>query len=726
MAYSSQHRCMKSIIRDIVIALCILTPQYGSAASEQVPVNGVAVAETSKLPLLQYLGGTYIPWSKITPELIRAQLPLVKADIQIRVDSIAAVPPDEATWENTFQAYDEVWTDLIGVYTCIHFLHYMQGTPEWKTLTEEILPEYTAWNTQIHQHAGLWNVLKTAAASEWMKRQSPVRRNAAEKLCSFFVLDGAELPQPQQEAVCRIRKEINALRIKYEQNVKESSDKCELHITENYQELADLPTVLLMKGRQVAMEEGRPGFLFTLRHHLLKELMYHSESESIRRRAWEAESKVGNMPGMDNTEIMLQIGALRSELAELHGFDNHADMNAHYRMMGTGRAALNFTDEIMQRLLPIMKEMHATLLQIYNERTGKNVTAVPIWDAIYAYSYLPDEYRNGELIGRCEYFDVETILQGALRIYRDLCGIDFRERKTSAGDSLDTVDVWHADVRCWDVYDVETNEFLGVLYADLYQRDDKRTGDVILTLQVPRRNDETGERQPCINVLSLNLDKDERYMTVEEVRSLFHEIGHAVHGMLGCGALSIQGVSFVESDFMELPSTLSSYLLMDPQIFKTIARHPETNDEFPDSMLSAISPCTFFSLENLMFQLRVAKVDLEFNLYYKEKFVGKNLDEVTHAICSPWELPQEGMPPSFLRRVPHLLNGNYIGGYYSYIWAEVMAADIYKKIKNEGVTNPSVWKEYRRNILEKGATEPAIQLYRNYMGREPDLDAFIR
>ena len=666
---------------------------------------------------------SYLSWSTLTPSSVREAFPGKIAECERRIDAIARLTPEQMSWENTFQAYTEI-TDYINRQCGVLLLFgYSHVSDEWRELYDELMPKWMEYWVGIHQHAGLWKVLKVAEASDWLKQEDPMRQLEAEKICDYFKQNGVDIAPQHQERARSIAKEIKILSGKLTENLQLSEKQCFLHVPLSKRNLLQgISKDVLERARQAALESGQDGYVFTWSQGTLYDVIRNCQSAELRKSAWEAQYSMGKTPGCDNRDLWIQMGALRQELAELYGFDTYADMFAHRSMMGTGAAALDFVDDVMQGIKPPSDALYQLLLSLRNRYENTGVRKLPLWDYNY-YNNLCLCFMHGdEGMDDAIYFSFENALQGAFKVYEELCGIEFRERPTAVGAAAGdvAVDVWLPEIRCWELYDVESGKYLGIVYGDFYSRPGKKYGAWVQPLRLLWPSQKSDTRPPYESVMCLNFSKEYDGLSINGLRIIFHELGHVVYHALA------RGCEYVDTDFHELPSILSEKLLTDPEILKTMLDYRMEDEEYIDWHLEKFVRFNQDRLYNLLFTLYVSKIDLELHLNYDKQFKGRDFRETTQRILSSWYSPLEGsFMPSLLHNLMHCTEENYAAGYYSYIWSQVMAEDVYRKFKKEGITNPEVWAEYRRCILEAGCTEPAIQSYRKFMGRDPQPDALL-
>ena len=418
------------------------------------------------------------------------------------------------------------------------------------------------------------------------------------------------------------------------------------------------------------------------------------------------------------------------ERAEMMGFQSDAEMITARRMVESGDKALACIDGMMQELKPTFEQENQEFLAYISQQKGEKVTAVNPWDQrFYAKQLSKQRYDfDGELLR--PYFEDSYVRQGMFDIFSQLYQIDIRELPSSyVGEGAQASDkslpeVWHPDVKLYGIFDKQTKKHLGSFYMDNFAREGKRAGAWVMPLDYGT----PGTDEPHIAALVCNFpaptaDKPS-LLDHRDVETIFHELGHMLHCMLSkVGVKSHSGTS-VAWDFVELPSQMNEYWTWEPQGMAKLAKHYKTGEAVPAELVEKMRNArSFMPASDHMRQLCVAKLDLEMHLYYAKHIEGKDIDTATEALLAPWRLPSTVPTNALMRSLSHCISGGYGAGYYSYKWAEVLAADAFSRFEKEGLFNPEVGAAFRAAILSKGDSKPAAELFRNFMGRDPNPQA---
>lgn len=715
-----------AIIMMLALAPCVQVPLN---AQEVAPV--AVSAEARPYSRMQ----EYPNWGEMTADALREEAQQTIAEMEEGLRKVQSISPEETTWENTFLAYSNAIAQVEYLVNAMGVLMAVQDDVALKTAAEEVMTELRAAYAQAHTDAALWGIISQAAASEWAQKLSAEQRFAMQKIRNEFLSCGAALTPHKRARVLQIEQEIGALQFRFNENLQKSSAHCYVLIEEDFDRLRAMPAYMMEVARESAQQRGirHEAYEFSLQNRTLVELQRYCEDEEIRKQAWQAEQLYGNTPEYDNAAVIMRCLELRHELAGLFGYACYADYAAQKRMMPDGAAALAFVDDMMTRVQPAFRRECAEMLRIYNAQTGKNVDALPPWDVVYAVNLLRQAQTPHVQYDISSYLMVDGVLHGALALYSDLLGLEFLPLETQYVPdghvgSPGAVPVWHPDVLCYEVRDRLSGETLGAFYLDLYARKDKRRGAWMAPI---RQAEPTTAGHPRsvrhLHAVILNLMPGGKLMSLAGVEGLFHELGHVMHAMLGRGVVREQGFMGVEQDFVELPSQMSEYWARHPEVLARFARHYKTGKPYPREELGHLchrkSPVAAIEI---MVQLRVARVDLEMNLHYAEKFRGKSFDAASHTVIAAWDVPQIAGKVSPMRTVLHCMYPLYGAGYYAYIWSDVMAADAFEQFERSGVLNPATGAAYRRTLLQPGSSAPAAELFRNFTGHAPDPEAYLR
>lgn len=678
-------------------------------------------------------------WSKFTPEQITGDIRHCLALARARMNEICRVRPENATWENTFGAFESMDHELDTALRTFHHLTSTMDSPEMRRTEEKLMPEITEFNASIYTHAPLWEVIRAAAARPWVKTLSPEKQRYVQLVMEAFRDQGAELDAAGKARKMQIDKELAALEMEFDKNIMDSTNAWQLVITDKSQ-LAGLSEDWLAKAAEAARKKGfgtaeNPQWLVTLQSASVLEVLRNCDVEATRKACWEGRNSIANTPEHDNAPIVGRVMELRTELAALLGFATYADMMNARRMSGSAANALNFVDGVMEKLQPTFRKECEALLAYASAKCGRQLSEIPAWDLEYYRTACTNESNDLDPDELRPYFRFEKVTRGIFDLFERLYGIRIEQRPACVckpGEELPEgmAEVWHPDVQLFKVTDAESGAHLGSFYIDPFPRDSKQSGAWMLALHYGLQDPQTGTHAPhlstlCANVHGPSADKP-ALLSQQEVTVLFHEMGHMMHCMLGNTELRSHCGTNVTRDFVEMPSQLAENWAWTPEGLAFYGYHYQTGEFMPEVLREKLfkSRFTLPSLESIR-QLSIAKLDLEMHSHYDSKFRGRNLDEATRSLLDPWCIPGSTAAPSMMRRLKHCISGGYTAGYYAYQWAEVLCADGFTRFRKEGVTNPATGAAFRETILSKGNSKAPQQLFRDFMGRDPNPDALL-
>ena len=682
----------------------------------------------------------YPAWSQMTAEqgLADTRAGLQKA--RERIAAICRIQPHEATFENTFLALNLAADELSRTQGYMHHLAAVMDNEELRAAQEELIPELTAFDAEITANPQLWAVIKSAAAQPWVKELTPAQQRFVQQTVDGFVDGGADLPADKKARKAEIEQELSQLTHKFAKNVLDSTNAWKLLIIDKTQ-LAGMSEDWMNKARAEAEERGfgseeNPCWMVTLDYESVGTLLRDCDVESTRKMCWEGQCTVGAVGEWDNEPIVARVMELRRELAELLGFKSYADLTTHRRMVGGGENAMNFIDGMAEKILPAFRAEVQQVFDFISEKEGRYVTFIDPWDRRYYLKKMSEQMYNFDSEELRPYHKADNVINGMFAIYSHLLGVDFSELPAiclQKGEPCPEgyVEVWLPEVKVFKVTDRKTGAHLGSFYVDLFPRASKRAGAWVMPLRYGAAGKDGAPHEPHLAALVGNLstpteDKPALFSHYD-VETLFHEFGHMMHAMLGDTELQAHCGTSVAWDFVELPSQLFENWTWYPEGIAQYAFHYETGEPMPAELVEKLQRSRYFlpAMET-MGQLCLGKLDMEMHVNYNEKFKGKPLDLASAQLLDPWTIPCSRTAPSIMRHLTHCINGGYSAGYYSYKWAEVLSADAFTRFKKEGLLNAATGADLREAVLSKGDSKPAGEVYRDFMGRDPNPDALLQ
>ena len=641
-------------------------------------------------------------WSRLRPEQVEPDLREALRRARAAIDAFKALPPARLTYDEVLLGFERATRELSRAWGLVTHLDAVMNSEPLRKAHNALLPEVTAFFTSLTLDPQVWSVIRDYSRTPEAAALTGVRRRFLEETVADFVENGADLPPERKERLAAINAELAARTQKYSENVLDSTNAWDLFVTDASR-LRGLPESSLASARQSATAKGRPeAWRFTLHAPSVFPVLEYAEDDALRRECWEALGQVGLKSPWDNTALVGEILALRHEKARLLGKQHFADFTTARRMAGSGARALAFIEDLGRRVRPRFRQETEELEAFRAARTGETKRHLHPWEFALWSERMRKERHGFDDEALRPWFPVDGVIAGMFRLFGDLFGIQVAGRDTVHVDPVTgqstviraaeprieaaPVPVWHPEVRFYEVRDGARH--LGSFYTDWFPRESKRGGAWMNFLRTggPRPD---GSFAPHLGLMCGNFTPPvgggQALLTHDEVTTVFHEFGHLLHHVLSeVEVESLSGVR-VAWDFVELPSQI---------------------------------------LENWCWEREALDLDLHLRA---EELKGRDLDDHWNNDFAEWQAPTTRRLPAMARRFNHLFSDatGYAAGYYSYKWAEALEADAFTRFLKEGVLNPRTGRELRTRILAKGNSEPAAQLFRDFVGRDLDPEALL-
>ena len=672
-----------------------------------------SVAQSSN-PLLNV--GFRIPFDQIRPEHAGPAVDELLVAARERVETLAR--SGERDFENFMHDLDTLTEQLSTVGTIVHHLNSVMSSDEWKAAVEAIIPKTTQFYTELSLHPGLWAALKAFGETDAARSLDPVRARHLKLTTDEFRRGGADLPGDQKARLLEVNTKLAQTTNQFGKNVLDATAAYELYVPT--ERLKGVPQRVVDATRQAAEEKGKGGHRLTLHAPTLQPLLTYADDRELRRELWEAQAMLGQEPERDNRPLIRDILKLRREQAEILGFRNFADYVLEDRMAKSGDTALKFERDLETKTRPAFERENAELETYYREKAGADAPALAPWDIAYwAEKQRQDKYDFDEEALR-PYFEMESVLSGLFEICRRVFGITVTEAQAPG---------WHPEVKFYDIHD-EAGQHVASFYTDWFPRDTKRGGawmNAFIT-----GGPKEGGVDPHLGLMCGNMTPPSgdtpSLLSIREVETVFHEFGHLLHHALSrVPVKSLSGTS-VPWDFVELPSQIMENWVMEREALDLFARHYQTGETLPEDLFQKLVAAQNYRAAN--FAMRQYSFGLTDLTLHVELDPGGEQDPVNvarevMARFYPTELPGNyAQVASF----GHLFSSpvGYGAGYYSYKWAEVLDADAFSRFRDEGIFNRETGRAFVDTILSRGNSDDPAQLYRDFMGRDPDADALLR
>jgi oligopeptidase A len=669
----------------------------------------------------------HVRWADLRPELVEPAIDAALARAEASLCAIEAAP-GEPTFEDSFLALDEATDALNRAWGRVSHLQAVADTPELREAHNRALPRVAAFGAAIPLRQALWRRLCAFAQSNAAAGLSPVRARFVSETLAEFREAGADLPDDKRARLEALQSELAQLTQRFGDNVLDATNAWQL-VVEDEGRLAGLPAHAKARAAAAAAEKGiaapgRPAWRFTLHMPSLEPLMLHLDDDALRAEAWRASSSVGSEAPRDNAPLIAKILALRAEKAALLGRRHFADLVTGRRMAKSGNGALDFIDGLRARCLAAFERECRELEESKAAETGKAPARLAPWEVMYRAERLRKASFDFDEEELRPYFPMDRVVAGLFELTGRIFGIRVVERPPGE------VGTWHKDVGFYDVFD-RNGRHAGSFYSDWYPRESKRGGGWMngLTTGGPLAD---GTRRPHLGVICGNLTPPSpgrpALLSHHEVETIFHEFGHLIHLLLSEVEIKSLCGTNVAWDFVELPSQIMENWCWEREGLDLFARHFETGAPVPEGLFRKMTAARHFRPASaIMRQLAQAKMDLLMHMGAFDRVGEGELEARVRASVADCLIPTEPPAPTIIRRFTHLFGDpvGYAAGYYSYKWAEVLDADAFTRFKNEGIFNPQVGREFVEKILSRGNAEDAAKLFRDFMGRDPDLGALL-
>lgn len=684
----------------------------------------------------------FIRWSALVPEAVEPDIRKALERAQERVDALCAdFDPESLTFENTLLAMEEATRELSESWGLVSHLDSIRNSDALREAYNAMLPEVTQFFSRIPLNEKLWKRVKAYADHCDIAELTPVQARFLDETVKDFLRNGADLPEDQKKRLEEVQSELARLTQKFSENVLDSTNAWEL-VLEDDSRLGGLPDTAksVLRAEAAAKDLGsdeEPVYRITLKAPVFFPVLEYADDASLRREVWEGSITIGRDGDYDNTDLIWEILALRQEKAEILGKKDFADQVLEERMAKDGQTALGFVEDLAARTRPFFeKEIEELKAFRKEEEPGWEADFEP-WDVAYwaerlrkaRYDFDEEEVRP--------YFAIDNVIEGMFRLTEQIFGFRIEERasvfaKPGETPESEGVEVWHPEVKFYDLHDAETGDHLGSFYADWHPREDKRGGAWMNYFKTGSPPMGGKSRTPHLGLICGNLTPSSAskpaLLTHSEVETVFHEFGHLLHHLLGeVEIASLNGVKVVW-DFVELPSQIMENFCWSRVSLDFFAKHYETGEPIPEELFQKmLGARNFQSAMTQMRQLAFGKMDLELHINHQERPEDKDLDELVREILDGYVVPLAKEPPTMARRFTHLFASatGYAAGYYSYKWAEVLDADAFTRFAAAGVLSSDVGHEFREKILSQGNSREAGELFHDFMGRDPDLNALL-
>jgi len=668
---------------------------------------------TQNNPLLQEFD--HAPFSKIENEHFKPAI--IKAIEMAREEiNVIASNADEATFPNTIETLEFSGEKLDRVTSIFFNLNSAETNEEIQQIAQEVSPLLSEFRNDIILNKALFEKVKSVYNKKDQLDLNTEQKTLLDRKYKAFSRNGANLPIEKQNELRDIDKKLSKLSLDFGQNVLAETNKFELHLTDE-NDLKGQPESFKEEAAQVAVSKEKEGWIFTLEYPSYLPFMKYAENRELRKKmALAFGSKGFHGDELDNQENVLQIAKLRFKRAQLLGYQTHAHFVLEERMAETPEKVNNFLDEILEKAKPAAEREFKELENFAKDLDG--IDQLQKWDAAFYSEKLKQKLFNLDDEKLKPYFKLENVIDGVFTVAQKLYGLSFKE--------VFDVDKYHGDVKTYQVLD-ENNKEMALFYADFHPRPGKRDGAWMTGYKSQYKKDGE-EKRPHISIVC-NFTKPSKkqpsLLTFNEVTTLFHEFGHALHGMMADTQYPSLSGANVYWDFVELPSQLLENWCYEKEALQLFAKHYETGEVIPMQLVQKIKESANFQ-EGMatVRQLSFGMLDLSWHGVDPSAItdVKKNEDQAFERTKLFPNVAENCMSTAF----SHIFQGGYSAGYYSYKWAEVLDADTFEYFQQNGIFSREVANKFKTNILSQGGTDHPMTLYKKFRGKEPKPDALLK
>lgn len=631
-------------------------------------------------------------------------------DAQAEIDAIIAVPDVKRTVHNTLIPFDHALalSDLSILRNAYGALEMVAPQETIRTGAHEAVKRMNEfWVDAVENNKKLYEALASFSLSKQAEELTPEQRYFLTKTIEDYKRSGIDLPEDKRARAAQLKKDLAKLSQEFELAI--ATDNRSIRVKKEDLEGLDpefIATLQPAADGEYTLGTDYPTYFA---------IMENCTVEKTRKKLYQAFSNRGYPLNKANLELVI---AKRDELAQLLGFSCYTECDLADQMVKTTQKAEQFLDDLLARgFIKEALEYEKFAAELPDSVTLNAQGKLNPWDVAFVKATYKKKHFSVDETTIAHYFPMQKTIDALLDIYHQFFSIDFKQVPASG--------FWYGDVQLIEVYDTSTQQLIGYLLLDLYPRPNKFTHACNITL-VPAVINEQGEKPPAVSLVLANFpkptDNKPSLLKRDDVNTFFHEFGHALHGLLGrTHVASFSGTS-VKSDFVEMPSQMLEEWLWDPEILRKVSNHYKTGQPLSDELIAKITSLKHFDSGYWVIrQVFLSQLSLD----YFNAGERKNVDELMHSL--------------YLRTMPHVAFAHdnhfyasfghlmgYGAKYYGYLWSKVFALDLFNEIKKQGLLNPAIGKKYVTEVIGKGGSQDPNDLLRNFLGREPNADAFFK
>lgn len=665
-------------------------------------------------------------FSKIKTDEIESAIDKLLANNRKTIETLLE-DTDQYTWTNLVAPLEDIQEQLSRSWSPVGHMNSTVNNDALRDAYNACLPKLSDYGTELGQNQGLYEAYKQIRDGENYEQLDAAQQKIIDNALRDFRLSGIELNDTDRKRFKIIRQELSQLSSKFSENVLDSGNEWEKHVTDA-SDLAGLPDSAMGLLHQQAEAKGKDGWLLNLEFPSYMPVMTYGDNQPLREEMYTAYATRASDQGphdskYDNSELIEQVLALRHELALLLGFANYAELSIETKMAASTDQVMDFLNDLANRSVSIARKEYDELCEFAREHD--QVESIEPWDMGYYAEKLRQHRYNITQEEIKPYLPEDKVLAGLFAVVSRLYGVTFREVKN--------LDRWHEDVRFFDIVDKD-GSIRGQFYFDLYARA-KKNGGAWMDDCIPRKKSAAGVQVP-VAYLTCNFSppvgNEPALFTHSEVETLFHEFGHGLqHMMTKIDYVGVSGINGVEWDAVELPSQIMENWCWQKEALDLFSGHYQTGESIPDALFDKMMAAkNFQSAMAMVRQLEFALFDFRLHLEYDPDYQSEKKGERVLALLD--EVRDQVAvikPPCFHRfanAFTHIFAGGYGAGYYSYKWAEVLSSDAFAAFEETHIFDAGTGQRFLQTVLEQGGSRKAMDLFVEFRGREPEIDALLR
>ena len=668
-------------------------------------------------PLLQNFNTPFstAPFSKIKnehfkPAFVEA-IKISKEEIDIITNNI-----DVPTFENTLEALDYSGQTLDRISSVFFNLNSAETSDEIQKIAQEVSPMLTEFANDVRLNKKLYKRVQLIYDIKDELNLTPEQDTLLTNKYKSFVRNGANLNESDKVKLRKIDTKLSKLKLKFGENVLAETNAFELHLTDEDQ-LKGLPESTIEAAQMAAKQKDKKGWVFTLDHPSYIPFMTYADDRELRKKmviAFGARAFHNN--DNDNQQIVLDLVKLRYKRAQVLGYESHSHFVLEERMAESTKNVTDFLEDLLIKAKPAAKKEFKKLLK-FAKKDGIN--QLEKWDSAYYSEKLKKELFDLDQELLKPYFKLENVLKGVFSVSEKLYDLEFEE--------IYTIDKYHEDVKTYKVTDSSSGKYIAILYTDFFPREGKRNGAWMTSFKGQWKNDGENSRPHISIVCNFTKPTETKpsLLTFNEVTTLFHEFGHALHGMLANTKYPSLSGTNVYWDFVELPSQLLENWCYEKEALNLFAKHYESNEPIPMDFVKKIKKSSNF-LEGMQTLRQLSFGILDINWHGKNPSKIKNVKEFESLAFKNTQLYPDVTENCMSTSFSHIFQGGYSSGYYSYKWAEVLDADAFALFSENGIFDKETAQKFKSEILTKGGTKKPMELYINFRGKKPNNNALLK